>query len=87
MTTTHPTEWTAEDSDALDVEILVNVRRRTVPPLKSKMNPGHRRVMATAAQVLAEKGRNHHEIAEHLGVTARSVQRWKKAFTQSGGAA
>ncbi|AOD20225.1 hypothetical protein IM25_00060 [Rhodococcus sp. p52] len=87
MTTTHPTEWTAEDSDALDVEILVNVRRRTVPTLKSKMNPGHRRVMATAAHVLAEKGRNHHEIAAHLGVDVRSVQRWKKAFAQSGGAA
>lgn len=87
MNATYPTVWTAEDSDALDVEILVNVRRRTVPTLKSKMNPGHRRVMATAAQILSGKGRNHHEIADHLGVTNRTVQRWQKAFEQSGGAA
>jgi hypothetical protein len=87
VNTTYPTEWTAEDSDALDVEILVNVRRRTVPTLKSKMNPGHRRVMATAAQILSDKGRNYHEIADHLGVTNRTVQRWQKAFAQTGGAA
>jgi len=87
MTTTHLSEWTAEDSDALDVEILVNARRRTVPTLRSKMNPDHRRVMATAAQILSGKGRNYHEIADHLGVTNRTVQRWQKAFAQSGGAA
>ncbi|UVT24950.1 helix-turn-helix domain-containing protein [Rhodococcus pyridinivorans] len=86
MTTAHLAEWTAEDSDALDVEILVNARRRS-PRRAGSMHPDHRRVMSAAAHILSDKGRNYREIADHLGVTNRTVQRWQKALAESGGEA
>ncbi|EHK86411.1 hypothetical protein [Rhodococcus pyridinivorans] len=76
-------EWTPEDSDALDVEILVECRRRA-PMRRSKMGYAERGVMITAARTLAAKGRDDEAIAEHLGITSRSILRWKKSLAASG---
>lgn len=81
--TTYLPEWTSEDSDALDVEILITYRRNTAPRV-GKIPSDQRRLMAAAADVLAGKGLPLDEIADHLGVNDRTVSRWRKAQTERG---